>query len=256
MNDNIASGVDRRTALGAIGAVGLIGAGGVSAAAGVAGVAILRPEEAGWDAAKGEYTLPALPYATNALEPHIDARTMEIHHDRHHKAYVDGANAALKELARIRDGQEKPVLVKFWSRELAFHASGHFNHSLFWQVMASPKSGGGAAPTGELAGAIDRDFGSFEKFVGHFKEAARQVEGSGWGWLVYQPMSGKLLVLQGEKQQDMTVWGAVPLMGVDVWEHAYYLQYQNKRPDYIAAFLNVVNWARVGEFYQRARGGK
>jgi superoxide dismutase, Fe-Mn family len=249
------NGMDRRAAMGALGAAGLVGVAGVTSGAIASGLrAPLSPSDLGWDSAKGEYVLPPLPYAPAALEPYIDAQTMTIHHDKHHAAYVAGANKALKELARIRDAQSEPALIKFWSRELAFHGSGHFNHTLFWQVMAPPPKGSGPqAPAGELAEAINRDFGSFEKFVAHFKAAAAQVEGSGWGWLVYQPMSGKLLVMQGEKQQDMTIWGVAPLLGVDVWEHAYYLKYQNQRAAYVDAFMNVINWAKVGEMYSRAK---
>jgi Fe-Mn family superoxide dismutase len=251
-------GVNRRTAIGVLGAAGVVGvsSAGVLGASPLGGArSVLGPPDLGWDATKGEYALPPLPYAANALEPYIDAQTMTIHHDKHHAAYVAGANKALKALAGVREGQTDPALVKFWSRELAFHGSGHFNHTLFWQTMAPPPKGDGPqAPSGDLASALNRDFGSFEKFVAHFKAAAVQVEGSGWGWLVYQPMSGRLLVLQGEKQQDMTIWGVTPLLGVDVWEHAYYLKYQNRRTAYVDAFMNVINWGKVGEIYQRVKG--
>ncbi len=207
----------------------------------------------GWDANAREYTLPPLPYAYDALEPHLDEQTMRIHHDMHHAGYVRGANKALKELARIREGQADPGLIKHWSRELAFHASGHTNHTLFWNAMAAPDNGGGGRPDGDLAGAIDRDFGSFEQFVAHFKVASAKVEGSGWGWLVYQPLSQKLLVLQGEKQQDVTIWGSIPLLGVDVWEHAYYLRYQNRRAEYIDGFMKVISWTEVARRFDLAR---
>jgi Fe-Mn family superoxide dismutase len=258
MTDQHDTGIDRRSALTALGALGATtlaaGAGVFPTHAAAPSFGPLTPEQLGWDPAKGEYVLPPLPYPADALEPHIDAETMKIHHDKHHAGYVAGFNKALRELARIRDGQVEPSLVKFYSRELAFHGSGHVNHTLFWLTMASPKDGGGGAPTGDLAAAIERDFGSYEKFVAHFKEAAKQVEGSGWAWLVYHRVADKLLVMQGEKQQDMTIWGVKPLMGVDVWEHAYYLRYKNARADYVNAYMNVINWPRVTEFYEHAKG--
>jgi Fe-Mn family superoxide dismutase len=212
----------------------------------------LTPQQMGWDAAKNEYVLPKLPYAYDALEPHIDKLTMETHHSKHHDAYVKGLNRALSELAKIRDGQADPSMVKHWSRELSFHGGGHINHALFWHMMAPAGKGGGGQPTGTLAQAIDRDFGSFEKFVAHFKAAATQVEASGWAWLIREPYSGRLLVVQMEKQQDMMLTGAQPLLGIDVWEHAYYVKYQNKRADYVNAFMNVVNWRFVQDLFARA----
>jgi Fe-Mn family superoxide dismutase len=247
--------MDRRAALASL---GVLGAAGVALAgsplAGLDGAEPLTPEQLGWDPNKGEYVLPDLPYPYESLEPHIDAETMRIHHDKHHAGYVAGLNKALKELGRIRDGQLDPSFVKFYSRELAFHGSGHVNHTLFWNIMAPPGKGGGGSPTGSIGAAIEKDFGSYEKFVAHFKEAAKQVEGSGWGWLVYHKVADKLLVMQGEKQQDMTIWGVKPLMGVDVWEHAYYLKYKNMRADYVNAFMNVISWSRVNDFFERAKG--
>lgn len=254
------AGMDRRTALGALGGLGSLGVAGIAMSGSESHGRVmspsfgpLSPEQLGWDPKKGEYVLPPLPYAPEALEPHIDAETMKIHHGKHHAAYVAGFNKAIKELARIRDGQLEPHLVKYYSRELAFHGSGHVNHTLFWLTMGSAKDGGGAPPTGALASAIERDFGGYEKFVAHFKEAAKQVEGSGWAWLVYHKLADKLLVMQGEKQQDMTIWGVTPILGCDVWEHAYYLKYKNVRADYVNAFMNVINWNKVAEFYERAK---
>jgi len=258
--------LDRRAALAALAALGLTGLAAVAAGASQpdgrpstppAPPALrhpsLTPEQLGWDPQKRQYVLPPLPYPADALEPHIDAQTMQIHHDKHHQGYVTGLNRALEQLDAIRRGQGDPSLIKFWSNELAFNGSGHVNHSLFWITMAPPGAGGGGRPQGELADAIDRDFGGFEPFADHFKNAAKQVEGSGWGWLVYHPVADKLMVLQGEKQQDHTIWGVIPLLGVDVWEHAYYLKYQNRRADYVDAFMNVINWPRVAEIYQHAR---
>jgi Fe-Mn family superoxide dismutase len=195
----------------------------------------------GFDQAKGEYVLAPLPYDKAALEPHIDAQTMEIHHGRHHKAYVDGLNKALKALRDIREGGDA-ALIKHWSREVSFHGSGHVNHTLFWNMMSPAGKGGGGTPGGSLAKAIDRDFGGFDKFVAHFKAAAGSVEGGGWAWLVACPISKRLTIIQQEKQQDQMLTGAAPVLGIDVWEHAYYLKYQNKRSDYVTAFMNVVNW--------------
>ncbi len=214
-----------------------------------AGAPAITAAQLGWDAAKGEYVLPALPYPKEALEPHIDAATMEVHHAKHHAAYVAGLNKALAELRRIREGQGDPGLVKHWSRELAFHGAGHFNHCLFWLGMAPAGKGGGGQPGGELAKAIERDFGTFEKFAAHLKAAAGQVEGGGWAWLAAEPASRRLLVLQVEKQQDMFPAGLIPLLGIDVWEHAYYLKYQNRRSDYVNAFMSVANWPFVASLY-------
>lgn len=250
--DNAGAGLSRRHAIAAIGALG---------AGAVAGPALAQRQsghitqaQLGWDDDKGEYALPPLPYAYDALEPHIDEQTMRIHHGRHHAGYVAGLNRALGELAKIRAGEGEAALVKHWSRELAFHGSGHVNHALFWLTMAPPDQGGGGRPSGALAGAIDRDFGSFEKFEAHFKAAAGSVEGSGWAWLVLEPIARRLMIMQAEKQQDMASMGVVPLLGVDVWEHAYYLKYQNRRADYVGAFMHVANWGRVSSMYERAMG--
>jgi len=203
----------------------------------------------GWDADNSVYKLPALPYDKAALEPHIDAQTMDI---KHHNSYVDGANKAAAELRNIREGGGDVSLVKHWSRELSFHLSGHVNHCLFWQLMAPAGKGGGGTPSGDLAKAVDRDFGSFEKFLAQFKAAAQQVEGGGWAWLGVDRLSKRLIVVQQEKQQDMLPTAVSPILGIDVWEHAYYLKYQNKRPDYVSAFVNVINWKNVGTLFDGA----
>ncbi|MAY73297.1 MAG: superoxide dismutase [Phycisphaerae bacterium] len=207
--------------------------------------AALSADQLGWDESKSEYTLPPLPYEPGALEPHIDEQTMSIHHDKHHAGYVKGLNKALGELEGIRTGSADPGLIKHWSRELAFNGSGHVNHTLFWTGMAPSSDGGGGRPGGALGERIDQDFGSFSQFVAHFKGASKAVEGSGWGWLVYEPIARRLMVIQMEKHQDLTVSGVSPLLGIDVWEHAYYLKYQNKRADYVDAFMNVVNWPEI-----------
>ncbi len=191
-----------------------------------------------------EHTLPPLPYPYDALEPYIDAKTMELHHMRHHQAYVDGLNRAERELAKARATGDF-TYVEYWSKKAAFNGGGHFLHTLFWSIMAPPGNGGGGEPTGRLRQLIERDFGSFEAFRRHFSAAALAVEGSGWALLHYRPADGRLLILQVENQHKLTPWGAVPIMGIDVWEHAYYLKYQNRRKDYIEAWWNVVNWAQV-----------
>lgn len=199
-----------------------------------------------------EYVLPPLPYAYNALEPHIDEQTMRFHHDIHHKAYVDGLNKALSKLAEARAAADASAfsLVKHWSREIAFHGSGHFLHTIFWNNMTPAASSG--APGTALASAIAADFGSMEAFATHFHAAAVAVEGSGWGILGYQPIGKRLVVLQAEKHHDLTQWGVIPLLVADVWEHAYYLKYQNRRGDYVKAFWNVINWKNVSDRYAGA----
>jgi Fe-Mn family superoxide dismutase len=205
-----------------------------------------------FDDARGEYVLPPLPYQPDALEPAIDAKTVEVHHGKHHAAYVAGANKALSELAAIRAGSADAAFTKHWARELSFNLGGHVNHTLFWNMMAPAKAGGGGEPTGTLADAIRKDFGGFDAFTRHFKANAAQVEGNGWGWLVYEPLSGRLLLVQMQNQQDRLVTGGIPILGVDVWEHAYYLKHQNKRTDYIEAFMGVVNWAFCQELLEAA----
>ncbi|MEM9559352.1 MAG: superoxide dismutase [Planctomycetota bacterium] len=206
----------------------------------------------GFDAETGAYTLAPLPYDPAALEPHIDAQTMSIHHGRHHAGYVRGLNNALAKLQEIRTGGGDPSTVEHWSRELSFNAGGHINHALFWTGMAPAGNGGGGEPDGPLRAAIDRDFGAFEQFTAHFKAASASVEGSGWGWLVYEPLGGRLMVTQMHSQQMGLFASCVPLLGVDVWEHAYYLRYQNKRSDYITAFMNVINWPEIARRFAAA----
>lgn len=195
------------------------------------------------------YTLPELPYAYNALEPHYDEQTVRIHHDMHHKAYVDGLNNALNKLAQARDNADY-ALIKHWEKELAFQGSGHVLHTLFWENMTPQSSG---SPSGDLLQQIEQDFGSFEAFQKQFSAAAGAVEGSGWAVLGWQPQLGQLLITQVEKHQDLTVWGIVPLLILDVWEHAYYLKYQNRRAEWIKAWWNIVNWEVVEKRFETAR---
>ncbi|MFM5510079.1 superoxide dismutase [Aeromonas rivipollensis] len=200
------------------------------------------------------HTLPALAYAYDALEPHIDALTMEIHHSRHHQTYITNLNGALAELPELAALPVDELLARFDSLPASVqgavrnHGGGHANHSLFWQVM-SPQGGG--EPGGELAEAINRDLGGLDAFKQAFTQAALSRFGSGWAWLVVD-QSGKLQVVSSANQDSPLMEGLVPVLGLDVWEHAYYLKYQNKRPDYIAAFYNVVNWPEVARRYQQA----
>ncbi|RPI22442.1 MAG: superoxide dismutase [Acidobacteria bacterium] len=198
------------------------------------------------------HTLPPLPYEYNALEPHIDEQTMRLHHDKHHQSYVDGLNKAEQKLAEARTNGDF-ALVKHWEREVAFHGSGHMLHSIFWPNM-TPKGGG--QPGGELAQAIKQQFGSYDGFKNHFQAAATAVEGSGWGILAYQTLTDQLVILGVEKHQNMNEFGCLPLLVLDVWEHAYYLKYQNRRADYVKAFFNVINWADVENRYRTARSAR
>ena len=197
-----------------------------------------------------KYTLPALPYAYDALEPHIDAQTMQLHHDKHHQGYVDGANKALQQLAASRDSGDY-ALVDYWEKKLAFHASGHALHSVFWPNLAPPRKGG--KPSRDLNQAIEAAFGNTDKFKAQLSAAATTVEGSGWGILGYNPLGSSLVILQCENHQKQGIWSAVPLLVVDVWEHAYYLRYQNRRAEYVTAWWNVVNWEDVSRRYSEAR---
>jgi len=197
-----------------------------------------------------KHELPPLPYAYDALEPHYDGETVRLHHDAHHKAYVDGLNNAEAKLAEAREKGDF-ALIKHWEREAAFHGSGHLLHSLFWQNL---KPGGGGPATGELAAGIEADFGGFEAFKKQFSAAAAAVEGSGWALLCWSPDFGKLVILTAEKHQNLTQWGVIPLLALDVWEHAYYLKYRNKRAAFIEAWWNLVNWEDVNGRYLKARG--
>lgn len=199
------------------------------------------------------HTLPALPYAEDALEPHIDARTMNIHHTKHHQTYINNLNAALEglpELAALslEDLQKNLDKVPQDKRTaVRNNGGGHYNHSLFWTVIG-PNQGG--APTGALAAAIDQSFGSFDAFKEAFAKAATTRFGSGWAWLV-KKTDGSLAVTSTPNQDNPLMDGSgVPLLGLDVWEHAYYLNYQNRRPDYIAAWWNVVNWGEVARRFE------
>ena len=194
------------------------------------------------------HQLPALPYAHNALEPHIDAQTMEIHHGRHHATYVNNLNAALEAHADLQGKSIEELISNLDALPESIRTAvrnnggGHANHTLFWEIM-SPNGGG--APTGELADAINAAFGSFDNFKAEFAKAATTRFGSGWAWLTAE--GGKVAISSTPNQDSPIMEGKKPILGLDVWEHAYYLNYQNKRPDYIGAFWNVVNWDEVSK---------
>jgi len=196
-----------------------------------------------------EYTLPDLPYDYAALEPSISATIMELHHSKHHQAYVTGANTALAGLAAARESGDLGGVNKL-EKDLAFNLGGHVNHSIFWTNM-SPD--GGDKPTGSLASAIDDQFGSFDKFVAHFTAVAMGVQGSGWAVLAWDSLGDNLIIVQLFDQQGNLPAGIVPLLMLDVWEHAYYLDYKNVRADYVKAFWNVTNWANVQQRFDVAR---
>ena len=196
-----------------------------------------------------DYTLPELGYDYSALEPHISARIMELHHSKHHAAYVAGANTALVKLAEARDSGDFANVNKL-EKDLAFNLGGHVNHSIFWTNL-SPHGGG--TPEGELASAIDDNFGSFDKFVAHFTAASAGIQGSGWGALVWDSIGQKLLIQQFFDQHANFAAGTVPLLMLDMWEHAFYLDYVNVKGDYIKAFWNIANWQNVAQRFDVAR---
>lgn len=195
-----------------------------------------------------KYSLPELTYDYAALEPYISARIMELHHDKHHQAYVTGANTALEQLAAARDANDFSNLNKL-EKDLAFNLGGHTNHSIFWTNL-SPN--GGDKPTGSLAAAIDDNFGSFDKFRAQFNAAALGVQGSGWAGLFWDSIGENLIIQQFFDQQAQFAAGTIPLLLLDVWEHAYYLDYANVRADYVNAFWNIVNWDNVQQRFTKA----
>jgi len=203
-----------------------------------------------------DFLLPKLPYAYDALEPHIDAQTMEIHHSKHHQAYTNGLNDAWEDMSK--DNQDQGLLMILADLDqlkpevrdrINFHGGGYNNHELFWESM---KPNGGGEPSGALKDEIVKEFGSFEKFKETFSVNTAVIQGSGWGWLVYEPKSKKIKFKTTANQDSPITEEIVPLLGLDVWEHAYYLKYENKRPDYISAWWNVVNWEEVESRFSRA----
>ncbi len=196
----------------------------------------------------GKFVLPPLPYDYAALEPAIDEQTMKLHHDIHHAAYVKGANTAVDALAAIAAGTGDATLTGHWNNELAFNGSGHALHTMFWNNLKK----GGSTPSGAFESTIDASFGSLERFTKLFTATAAAVQGSGWAILGYDAISKRLQVIQAEKHQNQTLQSITPILALDVWEHAYYLKYQNKRADYIKAFWTVVNYDDVAARYAKA----
>lgn len=193
------------------------------------------------------YQLPDLAYDVGALEPHLSARIVELHHGKHHRAYVDGANTTLDKLASAREANDFSSIVGL-EKTLAFNVSGHVLHSLYWQNL---NPNGGGEPTGSLAEAIGQHFGGFAAFKAQMTAATVAVQGSGWSALSWEPIAKRLLVEQIYDHHANTMQGATPLLVIDAWEHAYYLQYENRRPDYVTAIWNVINWADVASRYER-----
>ncbi len=196
-----------------------------------------------------KYTLPDLSYDYGALDPHISGRIMELHHSKHHAAYVAGVNGALDALAEAREKNDFGAINKL-QKDLAFHLGGHINHSIFWKNL-TPNSEG--RPEGELAAAIDEFFGSFEKFQAHFNATALGIQGSGWAFLAWDSLGEKLIIEQLYDQQGNVAAATIPVLMLDMWEHAFYLDYQNVKGDYVKAFWNIVSWADVATRFEAAR---
>ncbi len=201
------------------------------------------------EAAEGKYALPALPYPYDALEPVIDKQTVTIHHDKHHAGYVTKLNDTLEKLAAAR-GAGDFAAIKALCGDLAFNGSGHVLHTIYWENMNPADRGW---PEGELRKAIEKDFGNLQSFQAQFAAATKTVAGSGWGVLAYEPLGKSLVILQAEKHENLAIWGAYPLLVCDVWEHAYYLKYQNKRADYVDKFMSLISWKNVGSRYETAK---
>jgi Fe-Mn family superoxide dismutase len=200
---------------------------------------------------KGNYQVPELPYAYDALSEVIDEETMHLHHDKHHAGYVKGLIEAEQKLEKARESGDFDA-VQAASRSAAFNGGGHFLHTMFWACMAPPDQTG--EPSGPLADAIKRDFGGIDPMLAHFKAAAKKVEASGWGLLCFNLAATKLVILQAQNQHLLTNWASIPLMGVDVWEHAYYLKYKNDRAAYVDAFPKVINWKGISDRYALLTG--
>ena len=195
----------------------------------------------------GNFIHQPLPYNTDYLEPFMDAETLHLHHTFHHGGAVKGANKDIEMIKKIMNSEDL-TLADHWTKKLSFHLSSHILHSIFWTNLANKKS----QPTGDLLKRIEKDFGSTNKMQGMIAKISKSIEGSGWGILAYQPYSDNLVVLQCENHHKLTLWGAVPLLVIDVWEHAYYLKYKNKRGDFVDALMNIINWDNVAQRYDIA----
>jgi Fe-Mn family superoxide dismutase len=242
------STVSRRQAL------GLVGLGGLGLAAGPLAGTMLRPRAAlalpDEPAMPAEYALPPLPYAYDALDGYLSREILELHHDKHHAGYVRGLNKTLAAMAEARQSGDVSG-VKALSRALAFHGSGHVLHTVYWSSM-SPAGGG--TPSGAMARAIDASFGGFDAFRAHFAAATKAAEASGWGILAWEPLGGRLVILAAESHQQMGLVGCSPILVCDVWEHAYYLRYQNRRAEYVDRFFDVIDWSSAAERLAMVRG--
>lgn len=205
----------------------------------------LTPQELGWDPQRGEFVLPPLRYAYDALQPAIDAETMRLHHSVHHAGYVRGLNAALADLAAIRSGVDAVERVQALSRAAAFHGSGHVLHVLFWLALRPTAQEAGRELSDTLRARVEAEFGSVQSFRDAFIGAGVAVQGSGWAILAHEPVADRLMILSAESHQDLTVQGVRPILPCDVWEHAYYLRYRSRRADYVRAFMAVTDWEKV-----------
>jgi Fe-Mn family superoxide dismutase len=247
------SGISRRDlvtkTLTAAAFAGVMATGGSALAVDVPGAGGIAAYLAG-GVKDGVYTLPPLAYDYAALEPSIDAETMHLHHDKHHLAYVNGLNAALKQLAEFDAEKGSAALLSGLQEDLSFNGGGHLLHTLFWLTMA-PKAGG--EPSGELAEALAKDFGSVAAFRARFAKVAAGVKGSGWAVLAHEPVADRLMILQVKQHDLQLVPNSVPLLPLDVWEHAYYLKYHNVRAEYVKAWWDVVNWPAVGDALAASR---
>jgi superoxide dismutase, Fe-Mn family len=199
------------------------------------------------------YQLPPLPYDFGALEPVISAEIMNLHYTKHHQTYVNNLNKALEQYAEAQQKNDLQTMIALQAA-IKFNGGGHVNHSIFWTNLSPQNKGGGTPPEGELAEALNRDFGSLQNFTDQLSTKAVAIQGSGWGWLGYNKAKDKLEIATCDNQDPLSTKGLIPLLGIDVWEHAYYLQYKNVRADYVKAIWGVVNWKNVAERYQKAKG--
>jgi superoxide dismutase, Fe-Mn family len=196
---------------------------------------------------KGEFVLQPLPYKHEFLEPYMDAETVKLHHTFHHGGAVNGANKDMQMIRKAMD-ENNFETVDLWTRKLSYHFSSHALHTIFWTNLTNKRT----VPTGELLKRIEKDFGSYDKLKGYITATAKNVDGNGWGILVYQPWADKLSVIQCENHEKLIQWGGVPLLVIDVWEHAYYLKYKNKKADFVDALFNIINWDNVGQRLEQA----
>lgn len=203
-------------------------------------------------AQQASYKLPDLPYDFNALEPVISAEIMQLHYSKHHNAYVTNLNAALEKACEARDKGDLETMIAL-QQAIKFNGGGHVNHSIFWTNLAPVGKGGGEAPKGELLKAIQKDFGTLESFIEKFSALTTGIQGSGWGWLGYNKALGQLVMTTCANQDPLSTQGYIPLLGIDVWEHAYYLQYKNVRADYVKNIWKIINWKNVEERFNKVK---